>query len=99
MSSPVSKKRAVDLESWVLRSTATAFALPGKEEKMKRLIAMLALCLTVSVPSFGAQHVVSHSAKVAANDSYKAAKYSAKATDKVVKSSVKGTSKVFKTLF
>lgn len=66
---------------------------------MRKLVAMLALCLTVSVPSFGAEHVVSHSAKAAAKDSYKAAKYSAKATDKAVKSSVKGTSKVFKTLF
>jgi len=52
---------------------------------MKKLIAVLALCLTASVPSFGAEHVITHSAKAAGKGTYKAAKYSAKETGKLLK--------------
>jgi uncharacterized GH25 family protein len=52
---------------------------------MKKLLALLAVCLAVSVPSFGAEHLVSRSAKVAGKDSYKAAKYSVKETGKFLK--------------
>lgn len=62
-----------------------ACALPGKEEEMKRLMFVLALCLAVAIPSFGVEHVITHSAKVAAKDSYKAAKYSVKETGKFLK--------------
>jgi hypothetical protein len=58
----------------------------GKEKEMKKLIAVLAVCFAVSVPSFGAEQFVTHSAKVAGKDSYKAAKYSVKGTGKVLKS-------------
>jgi hypothetical protein len=58
---------------------------PGKDKDMRKLMAVLALCLTVSVPSFGAEHVVTRSAKVVGKDSYKAAKYSVKETGKVLK--------------
>lgn len=52
---------------------------------MKKLIAVLALCLAVSVPSFGAEHVVTRSAKAVGKDTYKVAKYSVKGTAKVLK--------------
>lgn len=52
---------------------------------MKKLIAVLAFCLAVSGPSFGAEHLVSHSAKVVGKDSYKATKYSVKETGKFLK--------------
>jgi uncharacterized GH25 family protein len=52
---------------------------------MKRLLVVLAFCLAVSAPSFGAEHVVTHSAKVAGKDTYKAAKYSVKKTGKFLK--------------
>ena len=47
---------------------------------MKKLLALLALSLCISVPSFGADHLGTHSAKVAGKESYKAAKFSAKET-------------------
>jgi hypothetical protein len=58
---------------------------PGKEEAMKKLIAVLALCFAASVPSFGAEHVITHSAKAVGKGTFKAAKYSAKETGKFFK--------------
>jgi hypothetical protein len=55
---------------------------------MKKLLAVVALALCVSAPSFGAD-IVGHSAKVAGKDSYKAAKVSAKDTAKAGKAVVK----------
>jgi len=52
---------------------------------MKKLLALLAICFCVSVPSFGAEHLVSRSARVAGRDSYKAAKYSVKGAGKFLK--------------
>ena len=49
---------------------------------MKKLFALAVLSLCVSVPSFAAEHVVTHSARVAGKDSFKAAKVSAKGTGK-----------------
>lgn len=66
---------------------------------MKRLIALLVVSLSVSIPSFGAKHIVAHAAKVTGKDTYKVAKYSAKASGKAVKYSVKGTSKLVKSAF
>ena len=63
----------------------TGFVLPGKDEEMKRLIAVVALCLSVSVPSFAAEHAVSRSVKTASKDTYKAAKTSVKETGKLFK--------------
>lgn len=57
----------------------------GKEEDMRKLMTVLALCLAVAVPSFGSEHVITHSAKIVGKDSYKAVKYSAKETGKVLK--------------
>jgi uncharacterized GH25 family protein len=56
-----------------------------KGGNMKKLFALIVLSLCVSAPSFAAEHVVSHSAKVAGKDSYKAAKFSAKETGKTGK--------------
>jgi len=56
---------------------------------MKKLIALVVLFLCMSAPSFGGEHLVSRSAKVAGNDSYKAAKFSAKAADRAGKDSFK----------
>jgi hypothetical protein len=58
---------------------------PRKEEHMKKLIAVLALCLAASVPSFGAEHVVTRSAKAVGKGTYKVAKLSVKGTAKFVK--------------
>jgi len=55
---------------------------------MKKLLALVALALCMSAPSFGAD-VVGHSAKVAGKDTYKAAKVSAKDTGKATKAVVK----------
>jgi len=55
---------------------------------MKKVLALVALALCVSDPSFGAD-VVGHSAKVAGKDSYKAAKVSAKETGKAGKAVAK----------
>jgi hypothetical protein len=41
---------------------------------MKKLITVLAFCLAVGGASFGAEHVVTRSAKVAAKGTYKATK-------------------------
>ena len=52
---------------------------------MKKSIALVVLSLCISVPSFAAEHVVGHSAKVAGKDTYKTAKYSAKEAGKAGK--------------
>ena len=52
---------------------------------MKKFFTLVVLSLSISLPSFGAEHVLSHSAKVAAKDSYKAATYSAKGVGKAGK--------------
>jgi hypothetical protein len=52
---------------------------------MKKLIAVLALCLAVGGASFGAEHVVTHSAKVAGKGTYKVTKATVKGTGKVLK--------------
>jgi hypothetical protein len=52
---------------------------------MKKLIAALALCLAVSSASFGAEHVVTYSAKAAGKGTYKAAKVSVKGSGKALK--------------
>lgn len=52
---------------------------------MKKLIAALAVCLAVSVASFGAEHVVTHSVKAAGKDTYKVAKVSVKGTGRALK--------------
>jgi hypothetical protein len=55
---------------------------------MKKLLALVALALCVSAPSFGAD-VVGHSVKVAGKETYKVAKVSAKETGKAGKAVVK----------
>jgi hypothetical protein len=72
-------------------SVEQALPLPHEERRrsMKKLFALAVLCLSMSVPSFGAEHVVSHSAKLAGKESYKAAKFSAKEADKAGKAIVK----------
>ena len=45
--------------------------------------------LSVSVPSFGAEHVVTHSARIAGKDTYKAVVYSVKEIGKAGKSFLK----------
>lgn len=52
---------------------------------MKKLIAALAFCLAVSASSFGAEHVVTRSAKAVGKGTYKAAKVSVKETTKALK--------------
>jgi hypothetical protein len=56
---------------------------------MKKLVALVVLSLCTSAPSFGADHLLTRSTKVAADDSYKAAKFSAKAADRAGKDSFK----------
>jgi uncharacterized GH25 family protein len=56
---------------------------------VKKLITLVVLSLCTSAPLFGAEHLLSHSAKVVADDSYKAAKFSAKAADRAGKDSFK----------
>jgi hypothetical protein len=52
---------------------------------MKKFFTLVVLSLSISLPSFAAEHVVSHSAKVAGKDSYKAATFSAKKAGKAGK--------------
>lgn len=66
-------------------SETTLSTVPGKEENMKKVIVVIALCLTASAASFGAEHLVSHSAKAAGKGTYKAAKYPVKETGKLMK--------------
>ena len=56
---------------------------------MKNLFALALLALSMMVPSFGAEHVVSRSAKTAGKETYQAAKSSAKEADKAGKAIVK----------
>jgi hypothetical protein len=56
---------------------------------MKKLVALVVLSLCMSAPSFGTVHLLSHSTKIAADDSYKAAKFTAKAADRAGKDSFK----------
>jgi hypothetical protein len=56
-----------------------------KGDVMKKLIAVLAFCLAVGGASFGAERVVTHSAKVAGKGTYKATKATVKGTAKVLK--------------
>jgi hypothetical protein len=56
-----------------------------KGDVMKKLIAVFALCLAVGSASFGAEHVVTHSAKVAGKGTYKVTKATVKGTGKVLK--------------
>ena len=67
-----------------MRSTALSRTTP-KGDVMKKLIAVLAFCLAVGGASFGSEHVVTRSAKVAAKGSYKAAKVTVKGTGKALK--------------
>lgn len=55
----------------------------------KKLFALVVLAMCVSVPSFAAEHVVSHSVKVAGKETYKAATVSVKDTGKAGKAVVK----------
>jgi hypothetical protein len=59
-----------------------------KGGNMKRHLALVALALCMSAPSFGAD-VVGHSAKTAGKETYKAAKVSAQDTSKAGKAVVK----------
>ena len=56
---------------------------------MKKIFTLVVLSLSLSLPSFGAEHVASHSAKVAGKESYKAAKFSAKKAGKAGKAFLK----------
>ncbi len=56
---------------------------------MKKLSALVILSLCMAAPSFGAEHVVTHSAKVVGKDSYKAVAVSAKDAGKAGKAAVK----------
>jgi hypothetical protein len=76
-------------ETWLwnasyMRSTSLS-RTTHKGNIMKKLIAVLAFCLAVGGASFGAEHVVTHSAKVAAKGTYKATKATVKGTGKVLK--------------
>jgi hypothetical protein len=66
------------------RSTALS-RTTRKGDVMKKLITVLAFCLAVGGASFGAEHVVTRSAKVAAKGTYKATKTTVKGTGKVLK--------------
>ena len=56
---------------------------------MKKLSALVILSLCMAAPSFGAEHVVTHSAKVVGKDSYKAVAVSAKDAGKAGEAAVK----------
>ena len=80
--------RSTDACLWnasYMRSTALSRTTTHKGDVMKKLIAVLAFCLAVGGVSFGAEHVVTHSAKVAGKGTYKATKATVKGTGKVLK--------------
>lgn len=52
---------------------------------MKRILPLFALCLSVSMPSFGAEHILTRSAKAVGQESYKVTKDVAHATVSAVK--------------
>lgn len=56
---------------------------------MNKLFAVMFLALTVSVPSFGAAHIVTCSAKAAGHESCRTAKLSAKDTGKAARAMAK----------
>ena len=56
---------------------------------MKNVFALLVLFLLVSMPSFGADNLLGHSAEVAGKESYKAARISAKESEHAGKDSFK----------
>jgi uncharacterized GH25 family protein len=56
---------------------------------MKKVMALVVLSLCMSAASFGADHVITHSAKVAGKETYKTAKYSAKEAGKAGKAVAK----------
>jgi hypothetical protein len=79
--------RSTEARLWnasYMRSTALS-RTTRKGHVMKKLIAVLAFCLAVGGASFGAEHVVTHSAKVAGKGTYKATKATVKGTGKVLK--------------
>jgi hypothetical protein len=55
---------------------------------MKKLVTAFAVCLSLSLPSFGAERLVTRTTKAVGKGTYK-----------VTKGTVKGTGKVLKTLF
>jgi uncharacterized GH25 family protein len=56
---------------------------------MKKVSALVVLSLCMAVPSFGAEHVVTHTTKVVGKDSYRAVAISAKDVGKAGKAAVK----------
>jgi hypothetical protein len=80
----VSSTEASLLNANYMRSTALS-RTTRKGDVMKKLIAVLAFCLAAGGASFGAEHVVTHSAKVAGKGTYKATKATVKGTGKVLK--------------
>jgi uncharacterized GH25 family protein len=56
---------------------------------MKKALVLLTLSLCMAAPSFAAEHVVTHSVKVAGKDSYKVAAVSVKDAGKAGKAVVK----------
>ena len=56
---------------------------------MKTQIALLVCALSLSAPSFAAEHIVSRSIKVVAKDTYKATKFSAERVSKAAETAVK----------
>ena len=80
----VSRTEACLWNASYMRSTALS-RTTRKGDLMKKLIAVLAFCLALGGASFGAEHVVTHSAKVAGKGTYKATKATVKGTGKVLK--------------
>ena len=56
---------------------------------MKKAFALVALSPCLAAPSFSAEHVVTHSARVAGKDSYEVAALAAKDAGKAAKAVVK----------
>ena len=56
---------------------------------MKKYIGLLVCAVSLAVPSFAAEHIVSRSVKTAAKDTYKVTKVSADKGCKATKSAVK----------
>jgi len=56
---------------------------------MKKAVVLLALSLCMAAPSFAAEHLVTHSAKVLGKDSCKVAAVSTKEAGKAAKAVVK----------
>jgi hypothetical protein len=56
---------------------------------MKKLFAVIFLALFATVPSFGAEHVVTRSAKTAGKESVQAVKYSAAKVDHAAKATMR----------